>query len=70
MRVLFSDRQLMGWGGRVHLVYRNRGWCVVGPGYVCVVDGSEAERFLFSNLLPNGQPAAGRSVIIPEAIFQ
>lgn len=37
MQVLYSDGQLMQWGGQVHLANLAGRCCVVGPGYLCAV---------------------------------
>lgn len=37
MHVLFSDEELMRWGGQVHLANLGGHWCVVGPGFLCAV---------------------------------
>ncbi len=55
MRVLFSDGRLMQWGGRIHLVYLNRGLCVVGPGYVCAVDNADQGLKVMAELKAGGE---------------
>lgn len=37
MHVLFSDGQLMQWGGHLHLANFAGNPCVVGPGFLCAV---------------------------------
>ncbi len=37
MQILYSVGQLMEWGGYLHLADRAGHWCVVGPGFLCVV---------------------------------
>ncbi len=50
MRVLYSDGQLMRWGGLLHLAHLDAGWCVVGPGYICAVMGVEEGKRVMAQL--------------------
>lgn len=55
MQVLYSDGQLMRWGGRLHLTMLGGSWCVTGPGYLCAVATVEEGRFLMAELKAQGR---------------
>ncbi len=57
MKVIYSDGQLMRCGGRLHLAHLGVGWCVVGPGYVCMVLDVEEGRTIMAKLKAEGEQA-------------
>ena len=65
MRVLFSDGQLLRWGGRVHLLHLNAGWCVVGPGYACSVNSADEGLKVMAELKADGER---RGIVIKQQL--
>ncbi len=61
MNVMFSSGELIQKGGRVHLIYRNGAWHVVGPGYLCSVSGPEEGAAVMADLQAQGRT---RGVVI------
>ena len=55
MNVMFSSGELIQKGGRVHLIYRNGDWHVVGPGYLCSVSGPEEGVAVIADLQGQGR---------------
>ncbi len=55
MRVLYTDNQLMRWGGQLHLENLSGTWCVVGPGCVCTVATIEEGNQLMALLRASGE---------------
>ncbi len=53
MRLLFSDGKLLRRGGLVSLIHSEKGWYVIGPGFVCLVEGLQEGREVIANLKAN-----------------
>ena len=61
MEVIYSDGELMRWGGYIHVTHLDAGWFVMGPGYICSVMDVEEGKEVMAQLTRGG---AQRGVVI------